>query len=107
MFRDQEISQIAFKVPEKKTFVGLDKAYDSVSRETLWKVLDEYGVKGKLLRAVQALYVDGRARVKVGRMESKLFGVCRGARQGCTLSLYGLLICLWTGRRGRQKAVSE
>ena len=95
---------------DKKTymaFVDLEKAYDSVSREKLWKVLDEYGVKGKLLRAIQALYVDGKARVKVGRMESKLFGVCRGARQGCTLSLYGLLICLWTGRRGRQKAVSE
>ena len=74
---------------DKKTymaFVDLDKAYDSVSREKLWKVLDEYGVKGKLLRAVQALYVDGRARVKVGRMESELFGVCRGVRQGCTLS---------------------
>ena len=52
------------------------------------KVLDEYGVKGKLLRAVQALYVDGRAMVKVGRMELELFGVCRGVRQGCTLSLW-------------------
>ena len=29
-------------------FVDLEKAYDSVSREKLWKVLDEYGVKGKL-----------------------------------------------------------
>ena len=24
--------------------------------------------------------------VEVGRMESELFGVCRGVRQGCTLS---------------------
>ena len=74
---------------DKKTcmaFVDLEKAYDSVSREKLWKVLDEYGVKGKLLRAIQALYVDGRARVKVGRMESELFSVYRGVRQGCTLS---------------------
>ena len=38
----------------------------------------EYGVKGKLLRAIQALYVDGRVRVKVGGMESELFGVSRG-----------------------------
>ena len=35
-----------------------------------------YGVKGKLLRVVQVLYVDGKARVKVGRMKSELFGVC-------------------------------
>ena len=58
----------------------------NVSREKLWKVLDEYGVKGKLLRAIQALYVDGKARVKVGGVESELFGVHRGVRQGCTLS---------------------
>ena len=41
-------------------------------------------MKGKLLRAIWALYVDGRARVKVGRMELELFGVSRGVRQGCT-----------------------
>ena len=47
-------------------------------------MLDEYGDKGNFLRAVQAMYVDGRARVKVGRMELKLFCVCTGVRQGCT-----------------------
>ena len=73
----------------------LEKAYDNVSRVKLWKVLDEYGVKGKLLRAIQALYVDGKARVKVGGVESELFGVHRGVRQGCTLSPW-LLMCLWT-----------
>ena len=77
-------------------FVDFKKAYDSVSREKLWKVLDEHVVKGKLLRAVQALYVDGRTRVKVGRMESELFGVCRGVRRGCTLSPW-LFNVLWTG----------
>ena len=74
---------------DKKTymeFVDVEKGYDSVSREKFWKVLDEYGVKGKLLRAIQALYVAGKARVKVGRMESELFGVYRGVRQCCTLS---------------------
>ena len=38
-------------------------------------MLDEYGVKGKLLSAIQALYVDGRAIAKGGGMESELF-VC-------------------------------
>ena len=85
------VKQIVEKTIEKdkKTFmafVDLEKAYNSVSREKLWKVLDEYGAKGKLHRAVQALYVDGRARVNVGRMELELFGVCRGVTQGCTLS---------------------
>ena len=30
--------------------------------------------------------MDGREKVKVGRMELELFGVCRGVRQGCTIS---------------------
>ena len=49
-------------------------------------MLDEYGVKGKLQRAIQALFVDDKARVKVGGVESELFGVHRGVIQGCTLS---------------------
>ncbi len=40
----------------------------------------EYGVKGKLLRAIQALYVDGRAKVKIGKMDAEVFGVHRGVR---------------------------
>ena len=39
-------------------FVDLEKAYDNVSREKLWMVLEEYGAEGKLLRVIQALY-DG------------------------------------------------
>jgi len=59
-----------------------------VSRENLWNVLDEYGVKGKLLRAIQALYEEDKARVKVGGVESELFGVHRRLRQRCILSLW-------------------
>ena len=56
-------------VKDKKiymAFMDLEKVYDNVSREKLWKVLDEYGVKGRLLKAMQALYMDERARVRVG-----------------------------------------
>ena len=63
----------------------LGKAYDNVSREKLWKVPDEYGVKGKLLRAIQALYVDGKARVKVGGVESELFGGAQRSETGLYL----------------------
>ena len=38
-----------------KAFVDLEKAYNNVSREKLWMVLEEYGVEGKLLRAIQVL----------------------------------------------------
>ena len=46
-------------------------------------VLEEYGVEGKLLRAIQALYDRGMARVKVGQSKSEMFHVHKGVRQGC------------------------
>ena len=57
-----------------------------VNRQKLWEVLEEYGVEGRLLQAVQALYEDGKASVRLGERESEWFGVYKGLRQGCTLS---------------------
>ena len=43
-------------------FLDIEKAYNRV-----WRVaLKQYGVQGKLLRAIQALYKDSEATVKVG-----------------------------------------
>ena len=46
-------------------FVDLDKAYnyDSVSRSKLWVAFKDYGVRGRLLAAVQSFYEEGWARV--------------------------------------------
>ena len=85
------VRQVTEKVIEKDkvvyaAFVDLEKAYDSVSRSKLWVALKDYGVKGKLLAAVQSLYVEGRARVRVAGKESCPFQVWKGVRQGCPLS---------------------
>ena len=37
------------------SFVYLEKAYDWVPRDKLWKVLRKYGVDGQLLRAIKSL----------------------------------------------------
>ena len=34
-------------------FVDLEKAYHQVTRDKLWKVLQEHGVNGQLLRAIK------------------------------------------------------
>ena len=52
----------------------------------MWKALEEYGVQGKLFRAIQALYEGSKACVKVGQSETKMFAVQKGVRQGSTLS---------------------
>ena len=67
-------------------FMDLEKAYDKVDREALWRVLRLYGVGGKLLKAVQSFYVDSRACVRVGSEVSEWFTVKVGLRQGCVMS---------------------
>ena len=43
-------------------FIDLEKAYDKVWREDMWRTLAMYGVLGRLLRAVKALYENSNAR---------------------------------------------
>lgn len=67
-------------------FMDLEKAYDRVDREALWKVLYMYGVGGRLLHAVKSMYEGGRACVRVGSEVSEWFDVKVGVRQGCVMS---------------------
>lgn len=46
-------------------FVDLEKAYDQVPYEILWEVLQEYGVRGSLLRAIQSLYAQSQSCVRI------------------------------------------
>ena len=39
-------------------FMDLEKAYDTIDRHGMWKMLRVYGVEEKLLKAVQSFYVD-------------------------------------------------
>ena len=68
--RDQifVMRQLAEKTIEKDgkmyaAFIDLEKAYDKVWREDMWRTLATYGVSGRLLRAVKALYENSKARV--------------------------------------------
>ena len=48
--------------------------------------MKQYGVEGRLLRAVQGLYKDSEATAKVGEEITDWFEVQRGVRQGCSMS---------------------
>ena len=37
-------------------FIDQEKAFDRVNRDYLWKVLEDYGVKGQLLECVRSIY---------------------------------------------------
>ena len=85
------VRQLSEKILDKNRQMAvacadLEKAYDKVCRDKLWCVLDEYGVKGKLMRAIRSLYEGSEACVRVGGMLSGWFPISQGVRQGCVLS---------------------
>ncbi|MFA0954716.1 RNA-directed DNA polymerase, partial [Klebsiella pneumoniae] len=57
-----------------------------VDRERVWGVLEESGVSGPLLGAVQSMYENSRACVTVNGGMSDWFRVGTGVRQGCVMS---------------------
>ena len=78
-------------------FVELRKAYDSVPRQALWKVLEKYGVPEKMLNVVKSLHEGMHAEVRVGSTVTDRFEVRNGLRQGCTLAptLFISTLVLW------------
>lgn len=75
-----------YRVPMHACFVDLKKAYDSIDREALWRILPLYNVDGKLLEMIKLLYVDLGATVKVSDSRSERISLKAGVKQGCVLS---------------------
>ena len=67
-------------------FMDLEKAYDRVDRQGMWRVLRIYGVDGILLRAVKSMYEGARAAVRVDGELSEFFDLNVGLKQGCVMS---------------------
>lgn len=61
-------------------FVDLQKAYDSVPREALWRVLERCGVPPRMLRIVKSFHEGMEAEVRVGATLSEGFEVRNGLR---------------------------
>ena len=85
------VRQIVEKMLDKHkdvyfAFMDLEKAYDKIDRDALWKVLSMYGVRGKLLNAVKSFYKGSVACVRIGNSTSDCFSVNVGLRQGCVMS---------------------
>ena len=68
-------------------FVDYEKAFDSVDRETLWKVLRHYGVPKKLVNMIKNSYEGMSCRVIHEGQLTKNFEVMTGVRQGGMLTV--------------------
>ena len=77
---------VAFDQPLFMAFVDLRKAYDSVPRDTLWRILHVYGVHTKLIELLMDLHTGTQAAVRMGGVVSEWFDVHGGVRQGCVIA---------------------
>ena len=72
--------------------VDYEKAFDSIDRETLWKIMKAYGIPDKFIELVKAFYKNSRAAVLNGEGVSEWFEIKYGVKQGCVMSGFLFLL---------------
>ena len=68
------------------TFVDLTKAFDTVSREGLWKIMAKFGCPAKFIAMVRQFHDGMLARVQNDGEFSDPFPVTNGVKQGYVLA---------------------
>jgi hypothetical protein len=80
-------------------FIDFKKAFDSIHRETLWKILRSYGIPPKIVTLMRKFYEHFECSVIVNGELSEWFSVESGVRQGCIISPILFLIAIdWVMR---------
>ena len=67
-------------------FIDFKKAYDSVRREILYNIFNEFGIHMKLLRLIKMCPNEECSRVRVGKNLSYMFRIRNCLKQGDALS---------------------
>ncbi len=75
------------------TFIDLTKAFDTVSREGLWQIIEKFGCPNKFITIIQQLHDGMMVTVLDDGDESEAFLVTNGVKQGCVLAptLFGMV----------------
>ena len=67
-------------------FIDYEKAFDSVDRTSLWKILFYYRIPSKIIVIIIALYEDGKCCIKTSECQTRYFRILFGVKQGCVPS---------------------
>nr|VZI08015.1 unnamed protein product [Spirometra erinaceieuropaei] len=68
------------------TFVDLTKAFNTMNREGLWKIMQKFGCPERSTQMVRQLHDGMMARVTDNGAVSEAFAVTNGVKQGCVLA---------------------
>ena len=88
-------------------FLDLEKAYDRVRREEIWRCTRESNVPEKYVRLIQDMYTGCQPKVRSAECENISFNVDVGLHQVSALSPYLFLILTDVLTEGVRKEVPE
>lgn len=67
-------------------FIDLTKAFDTVNREMLWRVMEKFGCPNSFIAITRAFHDGMKASVVIGGEETPTFDVELGVKQGCVIA---------------------
>ena len=84
----------AFRKPLVMNFFDCKKAFDSMHRPSMWRVLEQYGIPDKNVNLVRDMYEESKCCVSMGQEHTDWFSVEAGVRRGDILSplLFNLVL---------------
>ncbi|EYB88154.1 hypothetical protein Y032_0252g247 [Ancylostoma ceylanicum] len=74
-----------YQMPLFIAFIDYEKAFDTVETNSLWNVLQEQGVHVQIISLLQGIYTNAQSLIRLGETIIPI-KVCRGVRQGDTIS---------------------
>ncbi|XP_062577713.1 uncharacterized protein LOC134239565 [Saccostrea cucullata] len=76
------------------TFIDFRKAFDSIHRGKMIRILKAYGIPPNLLRAIEKMYTNTMAKIVTPDGETSMFEITAGVLQGDTLAPFLFIIVL-------------
>ncbi|GKD38477.1 retrovirus-related pol polyprotein LINE-1 [Tanacetum coccineum] len=86
-------------------FLDLEKAYDSVPRELLWRTLRDKGTPRRYSRVIKDMYEGVKTRVRTTMGSTEFFQVEVGLHQGSAISPYLFTLILDEISQGIQESI--
>jgi hypothetical protein len=83
-----------FRAPLLINYIDFKKAFDSIHRESLWKIAKIYGVPDKYINIFKSLYRSSSCCVRTKCGNTIMFEIVTGVRQGCILSPFLFLLVI-------------